>query len=318
MVFQIASWSPISPTPSLASKIPLVTLFRCIVLVLLFCAAGNARADLNPKQARKSITRMPGFELTNGSVRVKSVTLLAPNTAEATAEIKTVFKLQKSPQGEWAVVEIRTRPDIWEEIDFIALALNAPVATGACNVVDPPFKSSSSVQPSVKRVRCLVGNLLGIDVPSDAVRIQEVTPLEIPLSNQPSAVAVAWIRADARLVNGAKGWQVTELRTGNRDWAKLDDVIAAINARKTIQARTELTAIAKALGAFRLERGAYVVSEDHAVAIDHLSPRFLPVVIRVDPWHQPYKYLGDRDHFTVRSIGADAKENTLDDILISQ
>ena len=74
--------------------------------------------------------------------------------------------------------------------------------------------------------------------------------------------------------------------------------------------------MAKALERFHKDRGYYVVSDSHAVAIDHLSPRYLTQVIRVDPWHQPYKYQGERDHFTLRSAGPDGKEATADDIFI--
>ena len=63
-------------------------MFRFSVCCLLAFTAADVRADLNPKQARKSITRMPGFELTNGSVRVKSITMSTAATAEVTAEIK--------------------------------------------------------------------------------------------------------------------------------------------------------------------------------------------------------------------------------------
>ncbi len=263
---------------------------------------------------------MAGFELTNGAVRVKSVTATTAGTAEAAAELRTVVKLQKDKQANWRVTEIRTRPDVWEDLDFIARALNAPAfntSASPCTAPDPPFKSSSAIQPSVKRARCLLGDLLGVEVPSDAIRIQEVSPLEIPLGDQPSAVVVAWVRVDARLVNGSKGWQVTELRTGKNKWANLAAVITAVDEMKRVRAVAELALIGKALEAFRKDRGAYVVSDSQAVVIDHLSPRYLPRVIRVDPWSQPYKYAGDRDHFTLRSLGADRKENTADDIVFS-
>lgn len=269
---------------------------------------------------------MTGFELTNGAVRVKSVTMSTPTTAEAAVELRTVFKLQKDPQGIWRVTEIRTKPDVWEEIDFIARALNAPAlnapgpspVANPCTAPDPPFKGSSAIQPTMKRVRCLLGNLFGVEVPSDAIRVQEVSPLEIPLGDEPSATVVAWVRVDARLVNGSKGWQVTELRSGTNNWANLESIVTAVNEMKRVQARIELVAIAKALETFRKERGAYVVSDSHAVLIDYLSPRYLPVVVRVDPWSQPYTYEGSNDHFTLRSLGADGKENTADDILVSQ
>jgi hypothetical protein len=52
--------------------------------------------------------------------------------------------------------------------------------------------------------------------------------------------------------------------------------------------------------------------------IDHLNPRFLPRIIRVDPWHQPYEYEGTRTSFVLRSAGADAKPNTADDVVVSR
>ena len=305
---------------SRAWEIPLATLFRFSVFCLLALITADVRADLKPKQARKSITRMPGFELTNGSVRVKSITLSTAAIAEVAAELKTVFKLQKDAEGNWYVAEVRTRPDRWEEIDYIARALNIPSSkaeSNPCMVFDPPSQGSGGALPTLKRVRCLLGSLLGVEVPSDAIRIQDVSPLEIPTGTQPSATVVAWVRVDARLMNGTKGWEVTELRTGKKDWAKLDVIIAALDGMKRDRARTELSLIAKALESFRQVRGFYVVSEEQAVVIDHLNPRYLSQVIRVDPWHQPYKYQGDRDHFTLRSIGPDGKENTADDILVN-
>lgn len=313
-----------TPTVSRSSGSPNIhffSLFRCSAFLLLALLAADVRAQLKPNQARKAITRMGGFELTNGAVRVKSVTMSMPSTAAAVAEIRTVFKLQKDPDGNWRVTEIRTRPDVWEDLDFIERALNArdsnAIRSNPCTTPDPPFKGSSSIQPTVKRSRCLVGNLLGVDVPSDAIRIQEVSPLEIPLGDRPSAVVVAWVRVDARLVNGDKGWQVTELRTGNNSWANIAGIIAAVDGLKRAQARVELVAIAKALESFRLARGSYVVSDSHAVLIDYLSPRYLPVIVRVDPWSRPYKYDGTPDHFTLRSLGADGKENTADDIQVA-
>jgi hypothetical protein len=156
-----------------------------------------------------------------------------------------------------------------------------------------------------------------VEVPSDSVRIQEVAALAVPMATQPSALVTAWIRVDARLVNGSKGWQVGELRTGRREWVPLEPLVTALNEEKQRKARTDLELMARALELFRSERGHYVVSDKHFVAIDHLNPRYLSQVIRVDPWHQPYKYDGQRDHFILRSSGPDAKDNTADDIKLA-
>ena len=290
----------------------MLPLIACCVLTF---AAADARAELSSKQARKAITRMPGFELTSGAVRVKAIVPGTP--AEVTADIRNVFKFEQDERGRWRIAEIRTAQDRWEDINIIAGAANANPATNECNAPDPPFKGSAALDPSVKRARCLLGVLTGIDVPSDAVRIQEVDPMPVPLASRASAVVVAWIRVTARLVNEGKGWHVSELRTGNRGWVKLQPLINALNEKKRAQARSEMETMGQALERYRQERGFYVVSDSQAVLIDHLNPRYLSEIIRVDPWNQPYKYDGQRERFTLHSLGPDGKDETGDDIQLT-
>lgn len=290
-------------------------LFACVLVAF---AAANVRADLSSKQARKAITQVAGFKLKDSSVRVKSVSSTSKSTGEASAEIKSVFRLEQDKQGNWRVAEVRTGQDTWESINFIANALNAKIATDVCTALDPPAKGKLATDPSVKRARCLLASLLGVDLPSDAIRIQEVSPSPIPLASQASAIVVAWVRVDARLLNDKKGWRVTELRTGNHDWAAVDSIIAGVNQEKRDRAHAELELMAEALERFRKDRGFYIVADSQAVAMDHLSPRYLAQVIRVDPWHQPYKYQGGRDHFTLRSAGPDGKTDTSDDLVNSK
>lgn len=299
----------IGPMPQfLKLAIRLLPLMVCCVLFI----SGDVFAQPSSKQARKALTRMAGFELTSDAVRVKAITPGTP--AEVTADIRNVFKVEQDERGQWRIAEIRTAQDRWESINFIADAARASLATGECNAPDPPFKGLAAIDPSVKHARCLVGALTGIEVPSDAVRIQEVDPMPVPLASRASAVVVAWIRVTARLVNEGKGWQVSELRTGNRDWVKLQPLIDALNEKKKAQARNEIGMMVQALKRYCQERGSCVVSDSHAVLIDHLTPHYLSRIIRVDPWNHPYKYDGHRERFTIRSTGPDGKDQTGDDI----
>ena len=118
--------------------------------------------------------------------------------------------------------------------------------------------------------------------------------MPIPLASQPSATVVAWVRVDARLTNEKGGWHVAELRTGNRDWLKLDPLVAAVNEQKQKQAYAELDLIAAALEKFRRDRGFYVVSDKQSVAIDFLSPCYLGHVIRnkLGPCNARTKFAG--------------------------
>src|SRR5258705_5330823 len=174
----------------------LFPMLACGVIVL---ACIDARADLSARQARKAITRIAGFELKSSEVRVKSLSASSASAADVSADIKTVFKLETDKEGRWRVGEIRTGQDRWESIDLIAAGLGTQVVRGDCNAPNPRVKGKVAVDPSVKRARCLLGHLLGVEIPSDAIRIQEVNPMPIPMASQPSATIVAWLRVDTRL-----------------------------------------------------------------------------------------------------------------------
>ncbi len=284
-----------------------------LAVSVLFISGVSARGELSTSRARRALTRVAGFELTNGAVRVKTVTNTSNTTADVTAELRTVFRLEQDQRGRWRVSEVRTAPNRWEDVILISNALAAQIPNDECTLSGPPLRAA--VDPTPKRVRCLLGSLFGLDVPSDAIRIQEIAPFALPFATQPSATVVAWIRVDARAVSDSKaGWRIAEIRTGSRDWVKLDQAVAALNQLKQNKAHADLQRIADALESYRRDRGGYIVSDSHAVLIDHLSPRYLRQVIRVDPWNQPYKYVGQRDRFTLISHGADGKEGTPDDI----
>lgn len=297
---------------------------KCLILCLAtFCAfaitsGATTKGDLNARQIRKLITHVAGIALPSGAVRLKRTSPVDSATIEATAEIETAFRLEQNDKGEWRVAEIRTGPNQWEEIELIARAAKTEVVAGACDNPDLITSKQAETYASVKRARCLIANLLGVQLPSDAVRIKEVSPMVVPLSSRPSALVVATVEADFRLSKSQQSaWRVAGVRTGNREWADPDAILNAVNFDKAARARAELDLIAKALEAFRRDRGFYVESNTEAVLIDHLSPRYLSRVIRVDPWLRPYRYEGTRDHFTLRSIGPDGIENTNDDIILS-
>jgi hypothetical protein len=163
---------------------------------------------------------------------------------------------------------------------------------------------------SSNQARKMIANLAGIKLPSDAVRVREVSSLGS------SALVVAQVETAFRFVKGGDGkWRVAEIRTGDNRWEDVDLLVRAVNGEKTERARAELETLATALEAFRRERGFYVVAKNEGALIDHLNPRYLARVIRLDPWHKPYSYEGTQSSFILRSDGADGKENTPDDVV---
>jgi hypothetical protein len=131
-----------------------------------------------------------------------------------------------------------------------------------------------------------------------------------------SALVVAQVETAFRFDKGADGkWRVAEIRTGDNRWEDVEQLVRAVNREKAERARAELETLATALEGYRRERGFYVVAKDEGTLIDHLNPHYLARIIRRDPWHKPYLYEGTQTTFTLRSAGADGKENTPDDVV---
>ena len=284
--------------------------------LLVIATAIETRADVSRKDARKALQTMFGWSLPGDSVRIDSIRSSGAETAEVSAEIQTVFRLRLN-EGHWQLREIRTAPDRWEQLEVIARAVNAELPAGECDAPSEFARSTSPAELTTKRARCLVASLFGVSLPSDDVRIKEITPFGLSIGPESASLVVAFVRADFRLARDAKGWQVAEFKSGNRDWVNVAGLAAAIDLAKRSAATDELSTIAKALSDFRRERGSFVVSDSESVLIDHLSPRYLARVIRVDPWHRPYRYEGQPDRYSLRSLGPDGKPDTEDDIVVS-
>ena len=182
------------------------------------------------------------------------------------------------------------------------------IIAAAIAIIATQTRAAGDLSP--KEARRLIARMAGIELPSDAVRIKEIS------SVGNSATVVAQVETAFRFVKGDKDkWRVAEIRTGDRRWEDVDMLVRALNVEKTQRARAELESIATALEYYRREHGFYVEAKNEAGLIDRLNPRYLNEIIRMDPWHKPYQYEGTRDSFILRSAGPDEKANTEDDIV---
>lgn len=290
--------------------------FLLLFISLWVLTPATVRADISTKDARKAIQTMFGASLPSSAVHVGRVSAGAEGTAEASAEIETVFRA-KQVDGHWRLSEVRTGQDAWEQLELIAQAVNATLPADGCDAPSQFARSKSAKELNVKRARCLVAELLGVKLPSDQVRVRHISLLDLPFGSESSALIETSVQAEFRFARDARGWQVSEFKSGNREWVRVDTLATALNDVKRAAAASELNTMATALNDFRRERGSFVVSDKQSVLIDHLNPQYLKRVIRLDPWHRPYQYEGAQDHFSLRSLGADGKPQTGDDITVS-
>jgi Type II secretion system (T2SS), protein G len=289
-------------------------LLMCSAFALVLVSVVSARADLSNKQARTLITKAAGMSLPSSAVRVRQIEMSGSNAAETTADVDLVFRLTRTQSG-WRIGELRIGQERWEELGLIARAVGVALTVGGCDSPEQFPRVTSGI--SLKRARCLVAELFGVELPSDAVRVKSLSGLGIPLASEESAIIVAQVRLGIRLARAAKGWHVIEIRSGSRGWSSIENVPAALANVKKLKATEDMKLLAAALDEFRRERGSFVVTDKHPALIDHLSPRYMARVIRLDPWQNPYQYQGERAHFTLRSAGPDGKLNTSDDVVLS-
>ncbi len=234
-----------------------VIFLRLGLLFVLAAVTSDVRADLSTKQARKLITRMAGVELPSSAVRIKRISSTNNTTAEATAEIQAIFRLERNSRGFWRVAELRVGQGRWEELAPLANnQTEAEMLSSACDGPDLRSKGLAT-EPHPKRARCLIASVLGVQLPSDSVRIKTVSPLEVPLTSRPSALVESLISAEFRFSRDQGSWTAVALRTGNHDWISSDSLVTATNETKNRHAREEMDAIAEALARFRAERQTY-------------------------------------------------------------
>src|ERR1044072_6838399 len=153
-----------------------------IVLLLSVVSATSARADLSQKQARKAIQTMGGWSLPGSAVRLQ-IRSNSAESAEVSAEIETVFRLRLF-EGRWQLREIRTAPDRWERLEVIARAAKVELPEGECDELPIFSHGRLATALTTKRARCLIAALSGVDLPSDDVRIKEISPFGLSIGSE--------------------------------------------------------------------------------------------------------------------------------------
>ena len=286
------------------------------IITMVLLSFISAKADVSKKEAKKAIATSMGMSLPTAAVRIERITSSSNASVEISAQLELVFRLARGEDNQWRLRELRTADARWEDVDLLTQALKLDLQNEKCESPRNEFGRVKAEDLSIKQARCLVANLFAVELPSDAVRIKEVTGLG--LGSEPSALAVTLVQADFRLAREAGSWRADEIHTGARGWVALGSVTTDVETQKRAMTTEQLNVIAAALDTFRRDRGSFVVSDKHSVLIDNLTPHYLSRVLRLDAWHRPFHYQGESSHFTLRSLGPDGKENTPDDIVVTR
>ena len=265
--------------------------------------AQSRRRPVGEGDARRAIARVAGLELKTGDVRVRDISAAEGGGARVLAEVRTVFRFRKDDAGRWRVAEFRVGDRAWEDLALLERAV------GDGRLTDARAELEELAFDLEGRQREAGGG----ELRRGPFRLENFSAL---LS---SATAEGGVELAFHLARDVRGrWEVARIASaGGAAQVAVGDVVRALDAEKRERARADLESVRAALEAYRAERGFYVVADEHAVLIDHLSPRYLGRVIRLDPWHRPYHYMGTRDRYALRSDGADGLPGTADDVTVS-
>jgi len=336
---------------SLLPSSPFALLPLCLCLLLPGVAAAQKKPKppkpaLKEKAARDVIAAAPGFALSKGAVKVREVSPAGAEPVTVAADVTEAFRFARVEdegatqntgifkQKRWRAVEFRNGDRSWEEFDFLSAPLGAARVGAARRALEELVTEFEARQAERKKKKG--GEAEGAESAegkegdgskegkegsegSEGKADEPLTrgPLTIrqlsPMGS--SAVAEVVVAATFRLSRDARGrWRVAEVLIGGESLGDPAEVVRSLDSQKTERARAEMREVAAALEAFRRERGFYVVAEDSAGLVDHLSLRHLKTIVRIDPWHRPYRYAGTREGFALSSDGPDGKPNTPDDV----
>ncbi len=159
--------------------------------------------------------------------------------------------------------------------------------------------------------RRLIATVGGIQLPKENVHIRRVDRL-----GGRDAVVEAFVLTAFKFTRREDRWEVTEVRVGDRQWESVELVTTAVRAEKIRRTLADLREVARALEAFRKERGFYPPVADFAALVDHLVPTYLSRIIREDWWHRPLRCTITAKGYRLESLGPDGESQSGDEIII--
>lgn len=150
----------------------------------------------------------------------------------------------------------------------------------------------------------------GADLKADQIQIDELR------ESGDQAIAEITVKTAVRMKKENGQWVIDEIRLGDRHWEKAENILAAIQTRRTQRTSGQLNQIAGGIRGYQADRGSLPQAEDFEALIDMLAPRFLQQVVRLDAWSRPFRYrLLAGGGYDLRSSGPDGYFDTEDDLV---
>lgn len=173
---------------------------------------------------------------------------------------------------------------------------------------EPGFEPLASLD--VGTVRRLLQRLGGADFETGQVEIRKISS-----GIGGEAIVEARIETAYRFRKQDGGWEVAEIRLGDRQWESLELIREGVRREKVRRTRLQLRELTTALSSYSTANGSYVEAQTIQGLLDGLTAAHLRVPQWYDQWGTPLFYRGGKQEYRLRSAGPDRQFDTSDDLV---
>jgi hypothetical protein len=110
-------------------------------------------------------------------------------------------------------------------------------------------------------------------------------------------------------------WRITSVRLGDQNWISTAELIAAINEIRQKETAANLRKLDAGVAAFRQRNGNAPTAATIVALGDVLHPSYMTDLVLADAWGRPIEIESSSPAFRFRSVGADGRRGTADDVL---
>ena len=154
-----------------------------------------------------------------------------------------------------------------------------------------------------------------LGIPGESLEEKDIEVLKVSQVSGTEAIAETTVKAAFRLEKVRNRWVAREVRLGQGQWEKIENLERALMEVRAEDTRKLLDQLAEAILKFRNEKGTLPEFKDYVGLSDLLSPAYISPVIRLDAWRRPLEASRqDSNTILLRSAGPDGNFNTPDDI----
>lgn len=150
----------------------------------------------------------------------------------------------------------------------------------------------------------------GLELQKEDVEVVKVTQV-----SGSEAVVETGLRAAFRMERRDGEWTARELRLGQGQWEKIEDLARALDRVKSEETARTLDRVAEGIGLYRRAHGRLPAFDGYVALSDLLTPDYVTPLIRLDSWRRPLAALiTESGGILLRSAGPDGRFSTPDDI----